>query len=138
MPHRDDTGRKYGAFYYRTKNMDLTALADHMYSLLTQSAATEKVPAGTEFALWHNGTQNVVLKVLHLGDEFLLRRQMWTRRAQALHDSMERFFEAFNWTNEHDGLDRRFIYTVHLLSEAEQESGEHLPGLFFSPAAADS
>lgn len=133
MSYRDDTGRKYGAFYRRTRRMSFTELADYMYSVLTRSANSETVPAGTEFALAHNGEQNIVVKVLNLTDEFLFKGpELYTCEAQELYDSVEAFFEAFNWTHPEDGMDRRFFCTVHLLSEAEQREHEHRPGLFFT------
>ncbi|WP_156094120.1 hypothetical protein [Lentzea aerocolonigenes] len=96
------------------------------------------MPTGTEFALVHNGEQNIVVKVLGLTDEFLFNGEMYTCEAQELYDSVEEFFEAFNWTHPDDGLDRRFIFSVHLLDEAQQAEREHPSGVFLSSASAAS
>ena len=137
MSHRGKpgkSGRKYGSFYGRTRLMNFNQLTECMYRVLTRSADSATVPTGTEFALAHDGKQNIVVKVLNLGDEFLFNGNpdMYTCEAEAVHNSVEAFFEAFNWTNPEDGLDRRFFCTVHLLTEAQQRDHEHRPGLFFT------
>ena len=134
MSHRDNTGRKYGAFYGRTRELDLSELSDCMYRVLTRAADAVPLPGGTEFALAFDGERNFVVKVLNLTDEFLFNGELHTCEADELHNSVEDFFEAFNWSNPDDGLDRRFFFTVHLLSEAQQREHEHRPGLFFHTA----
>ncbi|PWK83208.1 hypothetical protein C8D88_11193 [Lentzea atacamensis] len=135
MSNKDDTGREYGAYYGRTRLMSLTELTECMYRVITRSADSVTVPTGTEFALWHNGEQNIVVKVMNLTDEFLfIAPGLYTCEAEELHNSVEDFFEKFNWTHPGDGLDRRFFCTVHLLSEAQQRAHDHQPGLFFSAA----
>lgn len=134
MSNKDNSGRKYGDFYARTREMDISTLTDCMYRVLTRSADKVPLPGGTEFALAHNGERNIVVKVLGLTDEFLFDGELYTCEAEELHNSVEDFFEAFNWTNPDDGLDRRFFCTVHLLSEFQQREHEHRPGLFFHPA----
>lgn len=134
MSYKDDTGRKYGDFYHRTRLKSFPELADCMYRVLTRSANSPTVPTGTEFALAHNGERNIVVKVLNLTDEFLFNGELHTCEAETLHNSIEEFFEAFNWTHPDDGMDRRFFCTVHLLSEAQQREHEHRPGLFFTSA----
>lgn len=129
-------GRVYGGQYKKSERMGFTELVEHMHALLLLTPATKVVPAGTKFGLHHNGEDLVVLAVLGLRDEFLFSRQMHTCEADALQTAFEEFFEAFNWKNPDDGMDRRFFYSVHLLSEAEQAKRELGPGLHFSPPRA--
>ncbi|MDX8056682.1 hypothetical protein SK571_45570 [Lentzea sp. BCCO 10_0798] len=128
--------RIYGEEYKKSERLDFPDLVNHMFSRLLLTPATSVVPAGTKFALHHNGTQNLALAVLGLRDAFLFSGQRYTCEAEELHNALEDFFEAFNWRNPDDGMDRRFHYSVHLLSESQQRTRVKGPGLYLNPPDA--
>ncbi len=129
-------GRIYGEEYKKSERLDFSELVGHMHARLLLTPATSVVPAGTKYALHHNGDQVLALAVLGLRDEFLFSGERFTCEAEELHNALEDFFEAFNWKNPGDDLDRRFFHTVHLLSEREQRKRIKGPGLYLNAPGA--
>lgn len=126
------SGRIYGDEYKKSERMEFSELVEHMYARLLLTPATSVVPTGTKYALHHNGTNVLALAVLGLRNEFLLAGELYTCEAEELYNALEDFFEAFNWRNPEDGMDRRFFPTVHLLSEQAQRRRIHGPGLYLN------
>lgn len=132
MTTSDTSSRIYGDEYKNSEHLNFPELVGHMHSRLLLTPATSVVPAGTKYALHHNGTDVLSLAVLGLRNEFLFAGDLYTCEAEQLHHALEDFFEAFNWRNPDDGMDRRFFPTVHLLSEQAQRRRMDGPGLYLS------
>ena len=91
MTTSNTPGRIYGEEYKRSERLDFSELVEHMYARLLLTPATSVVPAGTKYALHHNGDQVLALAVLGLRDAFLFSGERFTCEAEELHNALEDF-----------------------------------------------
>lgn len=129
--------REYGSRYQETRIIkDLALLAERMIVELSRATNVDGAPASAEFSI--HVIANVLLNVYvgGLPDDFTFADRPSRRHsaeAKALLRELDEVVGSYDWSNPADPTDRRFVYGVHLLAEADFRSVFWTPGVIRLP-----